>query len=140
MGDLFGTLIWSAIVGGVMTVIIVSFINIFIMPFRKNREWNDAVNSGRVIVAKRIKYRYPAGEDFLTDNYVWGYYQYEYGNKKKKITMRFPSVPPETIELYYKKNPAKATTVTKFGRMENGGFKIFLIMTLISFVIKTLGA
>lgn len=133
------TLIWSASVGGIVTAIIVCFINIFIMPFRKNREWNDAVNSGRVIVAKRIKYRYPTGDDYLTDNYVWGYYQYEYGNKKKRIMLRFPTVPPETLELYYKKNPAKAKTANSFGGMETGIGRIFLIMTLISFVIKVLG-
>ena len=137
---MIGHLIFGTITGCVTGFMIICFINIFILPFRKELEWNAAVNAGRVITAKLIKCRYPTGDDYLTDNFVYGYYQYEYGNnRKKKILIRCISEAPETIELYYKKNPKRAKTAVKFGSMENGAGAIILCSIVFWILIFMIG-
>lgn len=135
ISDLPVYLFLGALGGGILTFFIVAFINMTIMPFRKRKKIQDAIDDGRVIEAKLERYKYPY--DSSTERYVWGYYTYEYQNRLYRYKGMFVTIPPDTLTLYYQKNPAKAKTLHDFGcYMEEGITTIFVIMTAIMFVVS----
>lgn len=135
ISDLPVYLFLAALGGGISTFFIVAFINMTIMPFRKIKKIQDAIDNGRVIEAKLKTYKYPF--DSSTERYIWGYYTYEYQNRLYSYTGKFVATPPDTLNLYYQKNPAKAKTLHKFGcYMEEGITTIFAVMTVIMFFVS----
>ena len=140
MGMLNGTIvvmILKSLFGGLIGFAFIAIIiNGLIMPFQKKKALEDAIKDERVITAKRYDWKRPRGEENRFENYIWGYYSYEYGNNRtRKFRLSFYGTPPETLTLYYKKNPAKARTEKNFGNMESGYLLIFIITTFISFLL-----
>lgn len=91
---------------------------------------------GRVISAKRIEVKGPyyLGRGNTRDSYA-GVYEYKYRGDRYTCRLMYSGRPPMQETLYFKNNPAKATNEFEFGKMESGKFVIFLIFTVVSFLL-----
>lgn len=129
---LFIAMVCSAI----LTAIICLFLNIFVMPFFKEKARCQAEKDGRVVEAKNVKWESPVSMDKDCKYYAeyWGYYEYTYKGKQYKYKAPFNYFPPDSIILYFKKNPAKAKHELDFGYIEDEWKPFFGVLTLIFFI------
>lgn len=114
--------------------VVLAFINMFIMPFTKEKELQKAHEKGRVITANFLKSIHPKGAGSASEPRIWGIYEYQYNGKKYKYKNVYGISPPCQETLYFKKNPKNAKNRVSFGRMENGKFMLYLMMSLLIFI------
>ena len=110
------------------------FINMFIMPFTKEKELQKANEHGRVVTAYFVKSIHPKGVGAGSDDTVFGIYEYHYNGKTYKYKGIYSLSAPANEILYFKKNPKNACNRIRFGKMENGKFVLFAIISLIVFI------
>ena len=65
----------------------------------------------------------------------WCRYEYLYNGKKYKYKCLTNFMPDNSITLYFRKNPKKATTEHDFGKMEGEEKYVFLVSELIFTII-----
>ena len=133
MERLYGRIILSVILGGLLLPFVIGLINMFIMPFCKNSALKKAKLDGHVVKAKHVKNIYAEGDDIATAGYILGVYEYTVDSKKYKYQGQYMITPPNEEILYYKTNPRKAKTEVQFGSLEGGKGLIFLIISIIVF-------
>lgn len=130
----------SMVCSGILTAAITLFLNLFVMPFSRNKARQQAEKDGRVVEAKNVKWMSPVSMDKDCKYYAeyWGHYEYTYGGKKYKYKAPFNYFPPDNLTLYFKKNPAKAKIETDFGYVEDEWKPVFVLLTIICFVVTIL--
>ncbi len=98
------------------------------------------VIKGKLVRTKTVKRADPDRRD---DNdsyelYNMGIYEYEYNKKtyKTKIIRRLRGYPlQKEIDLFYVKNPKKATTESSLGKTEISWLKYFIITFIILYIL-----
>lgn len=133
LGTIIFNLLYAMFWAGVVTAIVIVFIEGVITPFKRSKALIEARDAGHEIVAKRVKFHSESGAK--RRNRIWGYYEYEYGGKKYKYKNTFSSMPPEEITLYFKNKPQKAKPESNFGGVESGYGSLFCVVTVIMFFI-----
>lgn len=120
--------------------IVILFLNMFVMPFKKNKALSKAWADGHVVDAKLIDksdYIPSASDDRSEDKWSDLKYEYYYNNKRYvyKVRTNYTSMPKYERKLYFKQNPAKAKMETSFGGVENK-WKVYWGLVLIFFIIS----
>lgn len=118
-------------------------IRTFILMATRDRLKKKVIAKGHVLSARLIKSTVTRGADGPysdTQNYLdVGIYEYEYKGRKyrTKLSDENKSWPLE-MELYYVKNPKKATSLNSIGSTEMGIRKCFFICFFILSAIQVL--
>lgn len=133
LGVIIFNLLYAMFWSGVVTVIVIVFIEGLITPFKRSKALREARDAGHEIVAKRVKFHRETGSSGR--NKIWGYFEYEYKNRTYIYKAKFRSMPPEEIILYFKNKPEKAKTESNFGGIESGYGTVFCVVTVIMFLI-----
>lgn len=133
LGTIIFNLLYAMFWAGVVTVLVIVFIEGLIIPFKRDKALKEARDAGHEIVAKRVKFQHQTRQEGRKK--IWGYYEYEYGGKKYKYKNTFSSMPPKEIVLYYKNQPQKAKPEATFGGVESGYGTVFCVITIIMFLI-----
>lgn len=131
--NLFNAMCWA----GMATIVVYMFVDGIIMQTKKNKALREARDAGHEVVARLIDFKYEAGNEGRS--YVWGYYEYEYMNRKYKYRQRYLNLPKDEVILYFKKRPEKAKEEMEFGGAESGYGTFFLIVTGVIFISRFLG-
>lgn len=143
MEDFFAWLITRVIVAAffsaIGTVAICLFLKTFVLPFTKKRELEQAKEEGRVVTAKLVSMIHPNTNGY--GNFDTGYhlmvtgkYRYEYKGRTYTYSEHFDDIAPNELDLYFKKDPAKARIARKFAELESEWKQIFPVLTAIGFV------
>ncbi len=95
------------------------------VPFAKKRYKEEAIRAGRVAVGTLVKH-IPGlgGPDKLI-------YQYEYKGKQYRYDCFTSGYVNENINLYFMKNPRKATVASSLGLHESNWMKYYLVLSVI---------
>ena len=117
------------------TPIIVFLRTIFIIPFKQKKMVQKALDKGHYVDAKLVKtyddwYEKDDGSFHVTNSEI-GIYEYKVNNKTITYRGNCVKTPPDTVRLFYIKNPKKATDANSFGVREIPWLKIFLKTFLI---------
>jgi len=101
---------------------------------------NKAIEQGHVVEAHRvsdIRYKYTssnARNDQL--NETDAVYEYEVDGKKYKITLAGYGILNDTVTLYYRNRPSKATVARDIGSMETSPVVIFIVLMILFLAIQ----
>lgn len=121
-----------------VTPIFVLVKNMFYTPLMQNRYLRKAVDKGHVVEARFESshdiYSHQNGDHSYTGR-ERGSYVYEWKGKKYKYSAVTRNRLPETISLYFLKNPRKASPQDMIGYKEVGWFKCYLMSSLIMMVV-----
>ena len=112
--------------------------SMFYVPFIQKKLLAKAKENGHVIKAKlQKKYREPSRIGAGHTSAEVGIYAYEYNGRTKRYRATSSWGLSDTINLYYIKNPRKATLERYLGMTEVPWGKMFLLSWLILFVVFT---
>lgn len=118
--------------------IVVLLLNMFVMPFLKNKALSKAWQDGHVVDGKLIdkKDLMASVDDDSNEQYTYLKYEYYYNGKRYVYSVRTIYDPTVTYEkkLYFKRNPKKAKAETDFGGVENK-CKVYWVLVLLFFVV-----
>ncbi len=151
--EIISTLIVSLTVGltaGFMISFLVApifcILRLFIyVPFVNNRIYKKAVNDGHIINATLVSSRRVTrinrvrDDDFVREYKNQYIYEYDCNGKKRTYLLESKYRQPQTIALYYIKNPKKACIPSEIGFSEKYWVKFYFIISLIISVIFTIG-
>ena len=95
----------------------------FVWPWQRNKLLERAIKNGTVVTARYVKttgYMHRGESGTYPTGNVTGLYEYEYNGKKirKRLTGRRNSDLVREVELYFVKNPKKASVATEIGLNE----------------------
>lgn len=129
LSNLFVSMCWACGITFVVTL----FREGLYVTLNKSKLLREARDAGHMIIAKLVKVKHEHG---VNSKYIWGYYEYQYRNKTYKYKNSFLNYPPEEIILYFKDKPEKASTEEGFGGSETGYAPLFIVVTVIIFLIR----
>ena len=122
--------------GGIITGIICLLYTGLARPVMKTKQLRKAIDKGNIVIAKKIRTIYPnAYDNDEFRNMEKGIYCYEY-NGKKYTYKRWKYEAEEEITLYFRRKPSKASEEMYFGYIEDEWIYIWLMCTLITFIIR----
>lgn len=144
ISDFFFQSITPGILFGVVGTLIYCFIvAAFVRPYRQLKAFSTVNLKGekiqssppKSVVAKNVDFIYRNSRDDLFD-VTFGIYEYTVDGRKYRYKEQFrtPNV-PDTITLYYRKDPSKAQNKNDFGGVENDWLPMFGILSLIGFLL-----
>ena len=115
----------------VITPMVCLFRKAFVLPIIRPKIRKKMLEKGHTVTAHLIRQN-----DILNDNGTVscneiGIYQYEYNNKTYKYKSISAGTLSQEIELYFMKNPRKATTYNEIGLKETHWFKYYLVISVI---------
>lgn len=151
MGDILLYSLIGIFLGPMLSVLVtpvaVLLSKIFVVPFLREKMLKKAEEEGHILTAT-LKKKYDALHYDETGphatNEEVGVYTYEYNGKTYRYRLSSNWSIPDTITLYYIKNPKKATLAGDLGNRETPWLKIYCIVSVIiavGFVIvASLGA
>ena len=116
----------------VLTGIISFFRKLVYVPFARKKYIREARSAGRVVTGRLIK-TIPRLHD--ADKLV---YQYEYMGKTYKYCCYTHGPHDETVELFFMKNPRKATVASSLGLHESSWLGMFLVLSVICSILALL--
>lgn len=109
--------------------------DIFIVPFRRPKMLQKAIQKNRYVTAHLVDYHDDRFGD--TEHHtvrIHGFYTYQVGGKMYSYRRWYNNSPENEVTLYYQRNPRKAFEADHYGRLE--GFWMALVLYLIAtFVI-----
>lgn len=130
--------IFNSLITAVFVVFIVYLISHSINDTPKKREAavKEAIRSGHVVTAILVKFRatekkIPGTHEFWSSI---GYYKYEYNGKSYKYKF-WADNPPNTLELYFIKNPAKATVAEALSPVVTNWPLIYVIVAVVLYFL-----
>lgn len=121
----------AVILGFPLAFLLKRLYDIFVVPFRRKKMLQKAVNKNRFVTAQLVDYHDDLSGD--TEHHtirIHGFYTYEVNGKKYSYRRWYNNTPKYEITLYYQHNPRKAFEADHFGRLE--GFGSALLLYLIS--------
>jgi len=129
------------ILGPILSIVITPLVcllrKVFVLPIIRPKIRKKVLEKGHIVTAHLIRQN-----DILNDNGTVScneiaVYQYEYNN----ITYKYKSISAGTsskeIELYFMKNPRKATTYNEIGLKETHWLKYYLLISVLIAIIVT---
>lgn len=113
--------------------------DIFVVPFRRKKMLQKAVEKNRCITARLVDYHDDLSGN--TDHHtirIHGFYTYEVNGRTYSYRRWYNNSPNYEITLYYQHNPRKAFEADHFGRLEGFGKAVLLysISVCVIFIIQ----
>ena len=131
-GFFLGRVLFGIVFGTIATIVLVLFLNMFVLPFTCGglKGIARARARGTVVMARLIKTR-----SDNEDNIYTGIYEYEVCRRKYKYSIAFCSWPPTHLELMWRRRPSTARVSMKLGRVEDEWIAIFIVSSIILAIV-----
>lgn len=129
-------IILGFIYGVPFTPVVCLFRILLVVPFTKRKMLDKVIKQGHIVEARLIRQYDAAGKDgFSNSSRQVGVYQYEYNNKIYKTERSSTLELPDSITLYFIKNPKRAVDQEELGTYESPLLKCYFVSVLIMCVV-----
>lgn len=125
----------SLVLSAVVTPVFCGIRKVFYVPFRQKKILKNAIASGHMVEARLIKRRVEHapnnGHGRVSTGQDIGIYEYQLDGKIYRTRTLSVNRLPETMTLYYEKNPKKAVPADYVGFVERVWPRYYLIFCVI---------